>query len=69
MQAQIGIFYFQLTFVSVGQPMLNFRSFSWHSEKKVPMHQESGFLRIKPGSNQVSMLVAHNFGRILKHII
>ena len=26
------------------------------------MHQESGFLRIKPGSNQVSMMVSHNFG-------
>jgi hypothetical protein len=44
--------------------MLNYRSFSWHPEKKNPMHQESGFVRIKPGTDQVSMIVAHNFGEV-----
>ena len=29
------------------------------------MHQESGFVRIKPGTNQVSFIVAHNFGKML----
>lgn len=52
----------ELTFAYAGKPMLSFSSFSWHPEKKTPMHQESGFLRIKPGTNEVSLLVAHNFG-------
>lgn len=26
------------------------------------MHLESGFLRINPGTNQVALMVAHNFG-------
>ena len=52
----------ELTFSNVGQPMLNVSSFTWHAESKVPMHQETGFLRIKPGTNQVSLLLSHNFG-------
>ncbi|KAK3926248.1 Peroxynitrite isomerase THAP4 [Frankliniella fusca] len=52
----------QIEFTSFGQPMVNYSSFSWHPEKKTAMHLESGFLRIKPGTNQVAFLVAHNFG-------
>lgn len=52
----------ELKFECVGQPMLNYSSFSWHPQKKCPMHQESGFLKIKPGTVQVSLIVAHNFG-------
>ena len=52
----------ELTFSNVGQPMLNMSSFTWHPEKKVPMHQETGFLRIKPGTNQVCLVLSHNFG-------
>ena len=53
----------QLNFECVGQTMLNYRSFSWHPEKKFAMHQESGFLRIRPGTNMVSFILAHNFGK------
>lgn len=42
--------------------MLNFSSLSRHPEKQTPMHQERGFLRIKPDSNQVAFVVSHNFG-------
>ena len=52
----------ELVFSNVGQPMLNMSSFSWHPELKIPMHQEVGFLRIKPGTDQVSLLLSHNFG-------
>ena len=52
----------EITFSNIGQPMLNYQSFSWHPEKKNPMHLETGFLRIKPGTNNVSFLLSHNFG-------
>jgi hypothetical protein len=28
----------EIIFENVGQPMLNYRSFSWHAEKKSPIH-------------------------------
>ncbi|KAJ8924185.1 hypothetical protein NQ315_006976 [Exocentrus adspersus] len=52
----------EISFTSVGQPVLNYSSLSWHPIKLNPMHLESGFLRVKPGTNQVSFMVAHNFG-------
>ncbi|XP_059087168.1 peroxynitrite isomerase THAP4-like [Tigriopus californicus] len=52
----------EIAFWNVGQPMLNYNSFSWHTEKFTPMHQEFGFLRLKPESQDVSLLVTHNFG-------
>ncbi|XP_063543731.1 peroxynitrite isomerase THAP4-like [Cydia strobilella] len=51
-----------LEFTCIGQPMLNFTSTSRHPEKQTPMHQERGFLRIKPGSHQLAFIVSHNFG-------
>ncbi len=52
----------EMTFSNVGQPMLNYTSCTWHPELKFPMHQETGFLRIKPGTGQVCFLLSHNFG-------
>lgn len=52
----------EMEFSFIGQPMLNYSSKTWLPEKKRPMHLESGFLRIKPGTNQVSFMIAHNFG-------
>lgn len=52
----------RVQFSSVGQPILNYSSHSWHPEKKAAMHLETGFLRIKPGTQQVAFMVAHNFG-------
>ncbi|KAJ2941841.1 hypothetical protein O0L34_g10649 [Tuta absoluta] len=51
-----------LEFVCIGQPMFNFLSTSRHPEKQTPMHQERGFLRIKPGTNELAFVVSHNFG-------
>lgn len=42
--------------------MLNFTSTSTHPVKKTAMHQERGFLRIKPGTNKLAFMVSHNFG-------
>ncbi|KAF5303628.1 hypothetical protein FQA39_LY09875 [Lamprigera yunnana] len=53
----------EMEFVSVGQPILNYKSTTWHPEEKKPMHLESGFLRINPNCpNDVSFMVSHNFG-------
>lgn len=49
-----------ITFEEIGQPLLNFKSVSRINER--PMHLESGFLRINPGTNEIAFLVSHNFG-------
>ncbi|XP_026750302.2 peroxynitrite isomerase THAP4-like [Galleria mellonella] len=51
-----------LEFICIGQPMFNFTSISRHPEKQSPMHQERGYLRIKPGTNELAFIVSHNFG-------
>lgn len=53
----------ELEFTSHGQPLLNYTSRTWHAEKKNLMHCESGFLRIKPGTNEVAFMISHNFGK------
>lgn len=52
----------ELQFASVGQAGLTYSAFSWSPEKKLPMHQESGFLRIQPDTNNVALIVAQNTG-------
>lgn len=51
-----------LKFESLGQPLLNYEARSRNPVTEVPMHLESGFLRIKPGSNQLAFMISHNFG-------
>ncbi|XP_063991682.1 peroxynitrite isomerase THAP4-like [Diachasmimorpha longicaudata] len=52
----------EIKFVSIGQPMFNYESQTWHPEKKNPMHREVGFLRVIPDSNRIKLILAHNFG-------
>lgn len=52
----------ELEFTSMGQPMLNYKSTTWHPESGKPMHLEVGFLKVKPGTKDVAFIVAHNFG-------
>ncbi|XP_008549240.1 peroxynitrite isomerase THAP4 [Microplitis demolitor] len=52
----------EIRFTSIGQPMLNYESQTWHPEKKTPMHREVGFLKIIPGTNKVKFILSHNFG-------
>lgn len=55
----------EMEFLSIGQPMLNYKSITWHPEDKRPMHLESGHLRINPACiGDVSLLVSHNFGLV-----
>ncbi|XP_070539089.1 peroxynitrite isomerase THAP4-like [Ptychodera flava] len=49
-----------IEFSHVGQPMLNFSVKASMDGK--PLHKESGYLRIKPGTSQVAYLASHNFG-------
>lgn len=51
-----------LKFESLGQPLLNYEARSRHPVSGAPMHLESGFLRIKPGTSQVAFMISHNFG-------
>nr|XP_034327369.1 THAP domain-containing protein 4 isoform X1 [Crassostrea gigas] len=59
-----------LEFFHVGQPMLQFRPFgkwmgrfySVHKDTNKILHREVGFLRIKPGTNQVAFISSHNNG-------
>ncbi|XP_071085797.1 peroxynitrite isomerase THAP4-like [Haliotis cracherodii] len=52
----------EVEFFHVGQPNLQFSAYSWHSETKQPLHRELGFVRIKPGTNQVAFVLAQNIG-------
>lgn len=51
-----------LKFESLGQPLLNYEARSRNPTTGAPMHLESGFLRIKPGTNQLAFMISHNFG-------
>ncbi|XP_053695303.1 peroxynitrite isomerase THAP4-like [Sabethes cyaneus] len=51
-----------MKFESLGQPLLNYEARSRHPVSGAPMHLESGFLRVKPGTNQLAFMVSHNFG-------
>jgi hypothetical protein len=50
----------ELSFESVGQPLLNFQAKTHINER--PMHHERGFLRILPNTNQIACITSHNFG-------
>ncbi|PVD18273.1 hypothetical protein C0Q70_20822 [Pomacea canaliculata] len=52
----------EVEFFHVGQPNVQFSFYSWNPETKRPMHREIGFIRIKPGTNKVALMCAHNFG-------
>lgn len=46
----------------VGQPMLNFTFSASHPETGKAMHRECGFIRVKPGTNQVAFICAQSTG-------
>ncbi|KAJ8934481.1 hypothetical protein NQ314_013356 [Rhamnusium bicolor] len=51
-----------LSFVSLGQPLLNYTSLTWNAGDRSPMHLESGFLHIDQDGCSVAFLVAQKFG-------
>ncbi|KAM8953171.1 peroxynitrite isomerase THAP4 [Pelodytes ibericus] len=52
----------EATISHVGQPMLNFTFCASNAETGKPLHRECGFIRIKPGTNQVAFICAQNIG-------
>lgn len=52
----------EISFKYIGQPMLIYSSYSTNPKNGKPMHLESGFLKIQPGTNNIAFIVAHNFG-------
>ncbi|XP_017754463.1 PREDICTED: THAP domain-containing protein 4-like [Eufriesea mexicana] len=52
----------EMTFTSIGQPMLNYVAKSWNIDTGNPMHYEVGFLKIIPNTNIIQLLLSHNFG-------
>lgn len=52
----------EMIFDHVGQPMLSYNSRTWHLENGDPMHNEVGFLRVKPETSTVALIIAQNSG-------
>lgn len=52
----------EVIFDHVGQPMLSYNSRTWNIEKGAPMHNEVGWLRVKPGTSTVAFTIAQNSG-------
>lgn len=56
-------YYEEISFTCIGQPMFNYTARSYSvSEPRKPMAQSTGFLRVNPETNQVFLILAHNFG-------
>ncbi|CAH3171057.1 unnamed protein product [Porites evermanni] len=52
----------EIVFNHVGQPMFSYNSRTWHAENGKPMHHETGWLRIKPGTSTLAFIIAQNTG-------
>ncbi|KAH9487633.1 hypothetical protein Btru_070201 [Bulinus truncatus] len=44
------------------KPMIEYKFYSWKPENKMQLHRETGFIRIKPESNHIAFMAAHNLG-------
>ncbi|XP_018393667.1 PREDICTED: uncharacterized protein LOC108772596 [Cyphomyrmex costatus] len=55
-------YYDEINITSTGQPMFNYIAQSWHSDSGTPMHRETGFFQILPGTNKVILSLIDNIG-------
>ncbi|KAL0133117.1 hypothetical protein PUN28_000708 [Cardiocondyla obscurior] len=55
-------YYDEINITSTGQPLFNYIAQSWHPETGMPMHRETGFLQILPGSKKVMLSLIDNIG-------
>ncbi|XP_036139568.1 peroxynitrite isomerase THAP4-like [Monomorium pharaonis] len=55
-------YYDQINITSTGQPLLNYVAQSWHPETGVPLHRETGFLQILPGTKKIVLSLIDNIG-------
>ncbi|GFO31540.1 THAP domain-containing protein 4 [Plakobranchus ocellatus] len=46
------------------QPNVEFKLYSFKPDTNAPMHRETGFVKIKPGTNHIAFVAAHNLGVI-----
>ncbi|XP_050464118.1 peroxynitrite isomerase THAP4-like [Cataglyphis hispanica] len=55
-------YYDEINITSIGQPIFNYVAQSWHPEMGIPMHRETGFLQILPGTNKIALSLIDNIG-------
>ncbi|XP_011864555.1 PREDICTED: THAP domain-containing protein 4-like [Vollenhovia emeryi] len=55
-------YYDQINITSIGQPLFNYVAQSWHPETGVPLHRETGFLQIIPGTKKIALSLIDNIG-------
>ncbi|KAG5343567.1 THAP4 protein, partial [Acromyrmex charruanus] len=55
-------YYDEINITSTGQPMFNYIAQSWHPDSGTPMHRETGFLQILPGTNKIVLSLIGNIG-------
>lgn len=55
-------YYDQINITSTGQPLLNYVAQSWHPDLGTPMHRETGFLQILPGTKKIVLSLIDNIG-------
>jgi len=55
-------YYDEINITSIGQPLFNYIAQSWHPETGTPMHRETGFLQILPGTNKIALSLIDNIG-------
>lgn len=55
-------YYDEINITSIGQPLFNYIAQSWHPETGMPMHRETGFLQVIPGTNKIILSLIDNIG-------
>lgn len=55
-------YYDQINITSIGQPLYNYIAQSWHPDTGAPMHRETGFLQVIPGTNKIVLSLIDNIG-------
>ncbi|XP_059163071.1 uncharacterized protein LOC131946372 isoform X2 [Physella acuta] len=53
----------EVEFFPIGmKPIVEYKFYSWKPENGLPLHRETGFIRIKPETNHIAFVSAHNLG-------
>lgn len=48
--------------ISPGKPLIIYDMKSWKPDTEEPLHFENGFLKIRPHTDDIAFVLAHNFG-------
>lgn len=52
----------RIVFAATGKPFLRYDQRTWHPETDQPMHVETGYLRVVPGTDRVELVAAQPTG-------